>query len=144
MQSGGLTFDHLGVIVPDIDAGFAMFDPMFGPLSWSHRVDDPALGVSVRFARDKSGLIYELVAPLGTSSPVARTLKSRSNLLNHVAYRTRTLEPAVERFRRLGAVPVGPPSPAVAFGGARIQFVMSPLGFLTELIELDRATHPFD
>ena len=108
------------------------------------RFDDPRLGVSVRFARDPAGIVYELIAPLGDASPVARALKSRSNLLNQIAYRTRSLESSITRLRSQRALPLGPPAPAVAFGGARVQFLMTPFDFVIELIELDRVVHRFN
>jgi methylmalonyl-CoA/ethylmalonyl-CoA epimerase len=138
-----LTFDHVGIVVPDLDAGYEKLGGLFGPLAWTRRFDDAGLGVSVRFARDRSSLVYELIAPFGASSPVAGALRSRTNLLNQIAYRTGSLERSVARLRREAAVPVTAPAQAMAFGGARIQFLMTPLGFLVELIEIDRVVHDF-
>ncbi len=35
------------------------------------------------------------------------------------------------------------PQPAVAFSGAHVQFFMSPLGFVVELIEVHGCVHKF-
>lgn len=139
----GLIFDHIGIVVGDLDAGGDTLTKLIGPLAWTSRFDDSGLGVSVRFARDSTGIVYELIAPLGSASPVARTLKSRANLLNQIAYRTRSLETSLQRLRVTGVAPLSAPAPALAFGGARVQFLMSPLGFLLELIEIDHFTHQF-
>jgi len=138
-----LSFDHVGIVVADVDAASTTLAGLLGRVSWTRRFDDAGLRVSVRFARDRSGLVYELIAPLGDASPVARALKSKTNLLNQIAYRTRSLEASVARLRTQRAVPVSAPAPALAFGGARVQFLMTPLGFLFELIETDRITHDF-
>ena len=138
-----LTFDHIGLVVGELDAGCDQLTALLAPLEWTERFDDPGLGVSVCFARDAAGIVYELIAPLGPDSPVRRTLESRANLLNQIAYRTTSLDAAVARLRRARALPVGAAKPAVAFGGARVQFLMTPLGFLVELIEIDRVVHRF-
>jgi methylmalonyl-CoA/ethylmalonyl-CoA epimerase len=137
------TFDHVGIVVADLLVAAPQLGGLLGAVQWTQRFDDEGLGVSVRFARDRAGVVYELIAPYGERSPVARTLKSRNNLLNQLAYRTPNLEPAVAYLRDQGAVPVTQPAPAVAFGGARVQFLMTPFDFLIELIELDGWAHQF-
>jgi methylmalonyl-CoA/ethylmalonyl-CoA epimerase len=138
-----LFFDHVGIVVADIDAGAVILTGVLGPLSWTQRFDDARLGVKVRFARDRAGMVYELIAPFGDASPIARTLKSGANLLNQIAYRTHSLDSAVKQARAMGALPMGASAPALAFGGASVQFLMLPLGFLIELIEVDRIVHVF-
>jgi methylmalonyl-CoA/ethylmalonyl-CoA epimerase len=139
-----LFFDHVGIVVADIEAGGVSLTRALGSLSWTRRFDDTRLGVAVRFARDRSGMVYELIAPFGDTSPIARTLKSRANLLNHMAYRTSSLDSGVKQVRAMGALPVGAAAPALAYGGAPVQFLMLPLGFLIELIEVDRTVHVFN
>jgi methylmalonyl-CoA/ethylmalonyl-CoA epimerase len=138
-----MTFDHIGVVVDNLDSGAEKLSAFLAPLRWSKSFDDPIIGVSVRFAQDLSGIVYELIAPFGDQSPVSRTLKSKVNLLNQIAYRTSDLASAVALMRRAGAVPVGAAKPAVAFNGARVQFLLSPLGFLIELIEIEKPTIEF-
>jgi methylmalonyl-CoA/ethylmalonyl-CoA epimerase len=138
-----LTFDHVGIVVGDLEAGCAHLRGLLGPLAWTARFDDSGLGVAVRFARDGAGMVYELIAPLGQDSPVRRTVQSRRNMINQLAYRTKSLDSAVAHLRTELAVPVGAAKPAVAFGGARVQFLMTPLDFLIELIEIDRIVHQF-
>jgi methylmalonyl-CoA/ethylmalonyl-CoA epimerase len=141
-NSPDLAFDHIGIVVPDIDEGARNMHGLFGALSWTRRFDDAGLGVSVQFARGDGEVVYEMIAPLGDASPVRGALKSRANLLNQIAYRTRSLEQSVARLRGW-AVPAGPPAPALAFEGARVQFLMTRLGFLIELVEIDRLVHRF-
>jgi methylmalonyl-CoA/ethylmalonyl-CoA epimerase len=62
-------------------------------------------------------------------------LKSRKNVLNHVAYRTNDLDATLSRLRDEGAFPLGPPRSAIAFGGKRVVFLFTTLDFIIELIE---------
>lgn len=143
MHGLDLVFDHIGIVVAGIESGSNCIAGLLGPVMWTQTFDDAGLGVSVRFAKDRSGIVYELIAPFGTDSFAARTLKTRANLLNQVAFRTASLDFSVRRLRADGAVPVSAAAPAVAFGGARVQFLMLSLGFLIELIEGDNVVHVF-
>ena len=130
-----LRFDHIGVVVKDIPAAFACFHATFGVCSLTDRFDDDGLRVSVQFVRDYSGVVYEMISPRGLSSPVAKTLASNNNLLNQVAYRTPSLREGAEAMRQAGHFALGAPAPALAFGGAHVQFFWCELGFVIELIE---------
>jgi methylmalonyl-CoA/ethylmalonyl-CoA epimerase len=138
-----LNFDHIGIVVRSIDSGAQHLSDLLGPLAWTQRFDDPVLGVSVVFARDDQGIVYECIAPLGNESPVTRTLNTKTNLLNQIAYRVESLTDAVPHMRQARAAPVGPAKPAVAFGGRPVQFFLSPMGFLVELIEISKVCHNF-
>lgn len=139
-----LTFDHIGVVTADIDRSARTLAAMFGATEQTIRYDDEVLGVSARFVRDPSGIVYELIAPLGQSSPVARALQTKTNLLNHVAYRTSSLKDSTDHLRDHGCIPVGPAKPGIVFGGAQIQFLLSELGFIVELIENLDFRYQFD
>ena len=80
-------------------------------------------------------LCYELVAPAGEESPVTQVLKTRRNVINHLAYRVSNLQASAERLRTQRHLPLGPSQPAIAFGGSHVQFFLSPLGHIVELIE---------
>lgn len=130
-----LVFDHVGVVTANVDAAAACFGATFGAVGYTARFDDATLGVSVRFVKDAGGMVYELIAPFGDTSPVARTLKSKANLLNQVAYLTDALDAAGAQLRRNGCLPLGAAAPARAFGGRPVQFFWNPAGFVVELIE---------
>jgi methylmalonyl-CoA/ethylmalonyl-CoA epimerase len=102
---------------------------------------DPIQKVTVQFGQDDSGLRFELVVPLDASSPVSGCLASRKNVLNHLAYQVTDLDAQAQRLRGLGCIPVTMPAPAVAFDGARIQFHLSPMSFIVELIEVAPQDH---
>ena len=129
-----LTFDHIGVVVPDLSEGRRQMTATLPITAQSPVFDDPVLGVSVQFFRDGSGLVFELIAPFGDNSPVRNTL-AQAHRINQLAYRCDDLEAAGRELRKGRAVPLGSPAPAMAFAGARVQFFWSPLGHVLELIE---------
>jgi len=91
--------------------------------------------VRIQFGVDRSGIRYELVAPLGEDNPVSGVVKSGKNVLNHVAYLVPDLDTAMEKMLAQDAVPLGPPMPAVAFNNRRVVFFYTSLRFIVELIE---------
>jgi methylmalonyl-CoA/ethylmalonyl-CoA epimerase len=138
-----LEFDHVGVIVESLDDAAAQFARLFPIEAWTDRFDDDVLGVSVCFGREKSGLVYELIAPFGPDSPVARAARTNRDRLNQVAYRTSDLRRARDRFESQGALVLGEPKRALAFDRALVQFFYVPQGFIVELIEGVEFRHDF-
>ena len=142
--AGSLEFDHLGVVVAQLESGRQFLAVAFGVSHWTEEIADPEIGVSVQFGMARAGEpCYELVAPLGEASPIARALGRGRNVLNHVAYRTEDLARSGETLRSLGCVEAAAAQPAVAYGGKLIQFWMTPLRFLVELIEAPEHRHLF-
>jgi methylmalonyl-CoA/ethylmalonyl-CoA epimerase len=138
-----LKFDHVGVVVGTMDAGRDHLSLLFGITLWSEEFSDQGIGVHVQFGLDPSGICYELVSPLREDSPVTRALKARDRILNHVAYLVPDLDAEAARIRRLRCLPAGPAMPAVAYGGKRVQFFITPLYFIIELIEAPDHTHTY-
>ncbi|HHQ4527566.1 TPA: VOC family protein [Aeromonas hydrophila] len=130
-----MQFDHIGLVVPDLASGVAYCRDVLGLSRCSVAVEDPLQRVWVQFVHDDHGLCYELVAPASEESPVAQVLKTRRNVINHLAYRVSNLQESAERLRVQRHLPLGPSQPAIAFGGAHVQFFLSPLGHIVELIE---------
>lgn len=130
-----MKFDHIGVFVHDIEEARAKFDAVLPGYAWGRTFDDDVLHVRICFGEDAAGLRYELVAPFGSPNPVSGVLESGRNILNHVAYRVPNLNAAADKLRATGAVPTGPPKPAIAFGGALVMFFLTDVGFMIELIE---------
>jgi len=140
-----LLFDHLGLIVPELATGREFLAGALGVVRWTPAVDDQGLQVRVQFgASAADGLVYELIAPFGEGSPIRNALRSGKHILNHLAYRTADLEAAAERLRDQGCYPAGEAQPALAYGGKRVQFFVSPLRFVIELIEKPEHRHAFE
>lgn len=130
-----MKFDHIGLFVRDLTNGRETLATILPIGDWTAPLDDPLIRVRVQFGRDRAGIRYELVAPLGPGNPVEGALAGGTNILNHIAYLTPDLDAEVRRQRRAGAVPTGPAQPAVAFGGRRVIFLLTPLRFILELVE---------
>jgi methylmalonyl-CoA/ethylmalonyl-CoA epimerase len=143
-------FDHIGIIVADLPVGLQMLRDMFGVAKWTQPFSDPVNDVQVQFGCDSLGTCYELIAPFSANSPVLRSLRTGNNITNHVAYVVADLAAARDKLVAADFSPVSDPNPAVAYGGAHIQFFMSPIFSLVELIEApdhqhqyqDDGTHP--
>jgi methylmalonyl-CoA/ethylmalonyl-CoA epimerase len=131
-----LMFDHIGIVTSDTDHACRQFGSTIGAVEISERFDDSALGVSVQFIRDRAGIVYEMISPLGEKSPVAKALATKTNILNQICYRTASIAEAAAELRELGNMPLGPAKPALAFDGALVQFFFCRLGFVIELIEI--------
>lgn len=138
-----LELDHLGLIVPELEAGRAFLQAL-GVSRWTPAIEDPVLRVHVQFGSSPGGgLNYELIAPFGEGSPIASALRAGKHILNHLAYLTADLQASAARLREAGCYPTGEPRPAVAYGGSLVQFWMSPLRFVIELIEKPGHRHVF-
>jgi methylmalonyl-CoA/ethylmalonyl-CoA epimerase len=144
-----LEFDHLGIIVPNLTAGREFLANTLGITHWTALTDDPGLRVSVQFgiappgSLQNAGPTYELVAPLGDDSPIANALRQGKHILNHVAYTTPNLDLSAAHLRDQGCYPTADPHPALAYDGCRIQFWLSPLRFVLELVEKPNHRHMF-
>ena len=138
-----LKFDHIGLVVADMADGRQFLEGMFGIDRWTQVFEDPGIGVYVQFGGAGDGPCYELISPLGETSPVTTALKRGVNILNHVAYLTADLDADAERLQARGSMMAGPAKPAVAYGGARVQFWITPQRFMVELIEAPQHEHVY-
>jgi len=136
-------FDHLGLVVKSLDRGRRTLEESLLIAGWTAEIEDPVNGVRLQFGRDPAGVVFELLEPLDDKSPVYRALKSRTNILNHVAYRVADLAAGAARLRAAKHAPTSAPKPAIAYGGALIQFFISPLNLVIELIEAPHHVHHF-
>lgn len=130
-----MQFDHIGVFVKTLDQGRAGLLEMLPIAKVGQVFHDPLLKVSVQFLHDTSGICYELVAPNGEGNPVDAVLADKRSILNHVAYKVADFDAGVEQLRQARCMPLGMPQPAVAFGGARVVFFLTPLRMIVELVE---------
>ena len=142
-QPASWRFDHLGVVAKSLARGRKGIESALGVSGWTEEVVDPVNGVRLQFGRDRAGVVFELLEPLDENSPVYPALTSGKAILNHVAYLVPNLDEAAASFRRSGFAPAGEPKPAIAYGGARIQFFVTPVRFIVELIEAPDHNHLF-
>ncbi len=139
-----MIFDHIGIVVAELSAGRPVLCAALGVCAWTREFADPVNDVHVQFGRDPAGLCYELIAPFSERSPVRRALRTGNNITNHVAYRVADLAAERDRLIALEFGPIADARPAIAYGGALIQFFMSPIFSLVELIEAPEHAHSYD
>lgn len=138
-----MQFDHIGIVVPTLSVGRDHLASIFAIDRWTEAFADDVNGVYVQFGNDPSGICYELIAPLGPNSPIAQALQTKRSIINHVAYRVDDLDHHAECLVQERCFVAGPAKPAIAYGGRRIQFFVSPLRFIIELIEAPDHRHAF-
>lgn len=139
-----MRFDHIGIVVSDLAHGRQVLQDALGLDRWTQSFTDPVNDVLVQFGTAAEGPCYELVAPLSPASPVRRALRTGSNITNHVAYLVGDLDAQAARLFDQAFAPVAEARPAVAYGNARIQFFMSPIFSLIELIEAPGHRHHYE
>jgi methylmalonyl-CoA/ethylmalonyl-CoA epimerase len=138
-----MQFDHLGVVVKSLAKGRAALEAVFRIGEWTEEFRDTANGVLAQFGRDPAGVCYELLEPLDSGSPVYPALEGNKAILNHVAYLVRDLDGHAARLERAGCARTSEPKPALAYGGKRVQFFVTPLRFVVELVEAPAHAHRF-
>lgn len=148
MSAIEMQLHHVGVAVAALGPAIAVHERVFGLHLIAGPFDDPRQGVSVCFlaARSVAPLpdgsvprgpreaLIELCAPLADASPLAGFLRKQIGAY-HVCYEVPALDEALEHARGHACVLVSPPTPAVAFGGRRIAWFLTPTRQLTELVE---------
>jgi methylmalonyl-CoA/ethylmalonyl-CoA epimerase len=146
-KNGGMAsqmkFDHVGVVVPNVAEGREILNGILGIVNWTEIFEDRGMDVYVQFGQGPDGPCYELIAPLSANSPVSVALRTRKSILNHVAYLVPNLDLAATAMRDSGCMPVTEAQPAKAYDGRLVQFFLSPLEFILELIEAPEHRHSF-
>jgi methylmalonyl-CoA/ethylmalonyl-CoA epimerase len=138
-----MQFDHLGLVVRSLAKGRRTLADVLSVEEWTTEFRDELNGVLLQFGRDPAGLVFELLEPLSEKSPVYNAVTTGKGILNHVAYRVSGLAPIAERLRASGCAPTSEPKPAVAYGGRNVQFFVTPLRMIVELIEAPDHAHEF-
>ena len=130
-----MDFDHIGVIVNRLEDGVAYFKNVLHVNKFTDQIVDPLQKVRLILAYDENDICYELLSPLSDDSPVQFAMVKKTNIINHIAYRVDDLDAQYDFLRKHGHMPLGSATPAIAFGGKRVQFFLNPLNFVVELIE---------
>ena len=144
MISDSMRFDHLGIVVPNLQIGRDHFFKIYGIDSWTDEFFDELNGVYVQFGQSKDKFCYELIAPIDNKSPVYNVLSKKKNILNHIAYIVDAIAVCSEELLSNQFVPLGEPNKAVAYGLQRVQFFYSKeFGYILELIEAPNFYHDY-
>lgn len=128
-------FHHLGVAVQNIDVAVAAYRDQFGYELTSGPFDDPIQKVSVCFLSRGSGdMVIELVAPLGSDSPVNGVLKKGGSVY-HICYEVLDIQTAIAHLTAKGSFLLSSAVPAVAFDHREIAWLMTDTSLLVELLQ---------
>ena len=134
-----LNLHHIGIAVRDIAQATADYHRRLGCELEGGVVHDPVQTAFIQFLRfPGDSVLIELVAPDGPQSKLTNAVKKGGGL-NHVCHSTDDIESACQALQDEGMAILLDPTPAVAFGGRRIAWLMGEDRVLTELVEL--ATH---
>jgi methylmalonyl-CoA/ethylmalonyl-CoA epimerase len=126
---------HVGVLVADIAAATSTYVKDFSYEVVSDIILDPMQTALVRFLQLPGDDSYlELVAPSGAESKLSNALKKGGGI-NHVCYATDDIKATLQRLSDAGAYILSGPTPAVAFRGRSIAWVLRTDKLLTELVE---------
>lgn len=136
-------FDHIGIVVASLPLGRSILETGYGVTCWTDEYSDAINDVWVQFGKDTMGICYELIAPLSLTSPVLRAQRQGMNVTNHLAFKVPSLPDQREKLILHGFYPLADPTPAVAYGGAQIQFFLSPISSLIELVEVADHSHNY-
>jgi methylmalonyl-CoA/ethylmalonyl-CoA epimerase len=126
---------HLGVAVNDLDAALATYTRLFDA-RLEHRAVVTEQGVEAAAVLVGSGRV-ELLAPLGTETPVAKFLANRGEGMHHVAYEVSDVRTALDTLAAEGAELVDE-EPREGLFGLQVAFVHPDAvhGVLTEVVSV--------
>ena len=145
MISASMRFDHLGIVVPNLQIGRDHFFKIYGINNWTDEFFDELNGVYVQFGQSKDKFCYELIAPIDNKSPVYNVLSEKKNILNHIAYIVDAIDVCFKELLSNEFVPLGEPKKAVAYSLQRLQFFYSKeFGYILELIEAPNFYHNYN
>ncbi len=134
-QLMGLRFHHVGVLVENIERSAKAYIGRFGYQARSGVIHDPMQTAYVQFLSFPGENVFlEFVSPDGPESALGLALKKGGGL-NHICYSTSEIERTCLQLRSSGLFLIRPPTPAVAFNGRQIAWLMDKSGALFELVE---------
>jgi catechol 2,3-dioxygenase-like lactoylglutathione lyase family enzyme len=133
-----LRLHHTGILVREIEPAAARYVRRMGYWLRTEKLHDPVQTAYVQFlALPGERTLLELVAPDGPQSRLANAA-SKGGGLHHLCYATPDIEASCGDWRASGFFLIRDPTPAVAFRGRRIAWLMSPEHVLLELVEQGR------
>ena len=131
MQPRGI--HHLGVAVEDLDEAVATYERLFGA-ALEHRERVPDQGVEAASLRVGESRV-ELLASLGSDTPVGKFLASRGPGMHHVAYEVADIGSTLAELSEAGAELIDE-EPREGLFGLQVAFVHpdSAHGVLVEVV----------
>lgn len=131
-----LAIDHVGVAVPDLDAALDFYSSTFGLESVHEEVNEEQGVREAMLAVGDSGSSIQLLAPLNSSSPIAKFLERNGQGIQQLAYRVADIDAVCATLRERG-VRLLYDAPKSGTAGSRVNFIhpKDAGGVLVELVE---------
>ncbi len=126
--------DHIGVAVEQIEPSLELYRDQF-ELSVAHREVVEEQGVEAVLL-DVGENHVELLAPLGSDTPVGKFLAKNGPGLHHVAYQVKDIDATLDALKQAGLQLIDE-QPRVGIRGSRVAFMhpRGTAGVLTEIVE---------
>jgi methylmalonyl-CoA/ethylmalonyl-CoA epimerase len=129
--------NHVAIAVPDLAKAAGVYRDILGA-DVSVPVAQPEHGVTTVFVALPNTKI-ELIAPLGTDSPIAKFLERMPDGgIHHVCYEVADIAVARDALRSQGARVLGDGKPTIGAHGKPVLF-LHPKDFCGTLIEIEQA-----
>ena len=129
--------NHVAIAVRDLEAASRLYRETLGAVV-SEAVAQPEHGVTTVFVSLPNTKI-ELIAPLGSSSPIAKFLeRSPDGGMHHVCYEVADIRAARDQLIRQGARVLGDGEPRIGAHGKPVLF-LHPKDFCGTLVEIEEA-----
>jgi len=126
---------HTGVVVRDIYTHYHKYMAhLFPESALSPLIRDPLQKVNAVFIESPRGCI-ELIEPADDDSPISQTAQQYPAGLHHVCLEVTHLSRQLDLCKAAGQYIISPPTPAIAYGGRHIAFVMGEDRLLWELLQ---------
>lgn len=128
---------HIGMVVKDINHHYQKyFKEALGFDEISQTFTDEKIGVKVAFINMNNKIFLELVQPIDEKSPVFNFLQKRGQTLHHLCFEVDNVESMCNELRNKNYMITMPPTPAVAFEGRSVAFLISAdENYLIELVQ---------
>lgn len=131
-----MQFHHIGIIVKNIKFGENHLKSFCNFKRTSKNIIiDKKIGVKILFLDYIHHPLIELIAPLNNKSPISLALDKNVNLLNHIAYKSKSFSTDVKKLKKKGLLQLTKPTPAKAFNNKKVVFFLNKLNFIIEVIE---------
>jgi len=126
--------DHIGVAVADLESAIELHTRAYG-MPLVHRETIAEQGVEAVLL-DVGENHVELLAPLGSDTPVGKFLASKGPGLHHVAYQVTDIDSELDRCREAGLRLIDE-TPRTGIRGTQVAFLHPATagGVLTELVQ---------
>jgi catechol 2,3-dioxygenase-like lactoylglutathione lyase family enzyme len=126
---------HIGHAVPDIPPALEFYTKNLGYEVRTPVIHDLTQTAYVQFLRVPGERVYvELVSPDGAESKLSRAVRKGGGL-NHLCYSVEDIELATGQLYQSGMMILSSPTPAVAFNGRRVSWLLGESSPLIELVE---------